>query len=108
MKSNRKNSKKSRKLKSKKYKIQRKTRSRIRLGKINQEGGARCEIDFSDDGDTLYVKYISNNFRKNYLYKINLSDKTFEIYEPENGYINPHPLKEITHNIRSAILKTMK
>ena len=105
MKSNRIKIIKSRRLKSKKYK--RKTRVRLHLGKNKQIGGARCEIDFSDNRDTLYVKYISHSFGKNYLYKINLGDKTFEIYEPEHGYISAHPLKEITRNIRSAILKTM-
>jgi hypothetical protein len=96
---------KSRRLKNKKYK--KKTRVRLHLGKNKQRGGARCEIDFSDR-DTLYVNYINEKSGKNYLYKLNLIDKIFETYDPEKGdYVNPRPLKEITRNLRRAILKTM-
>lgn len=99
MKSNRMNTIKSRRLKSKKYK--RKTRVRVHLGKNKQRGGAICEIDFTDR-DNLYVNY------KNDLYKLKLNDKIFETYDPEKGdYVNPRLLKEIPRNLHKAILKTI-
>ena len=105
MKSNRMNTIKSRRLKSKKYK--RKTRVRVHLGKNKQRGGARCEIDFSNR-DILYVDYITYRSNKKYSYKLNLIDKTFETYDPKkDNYVDPRPLNEITPKLRSSILRVM-
>ena len=105
MKSNRMNTRKSRRLKSKKYK--RKTRVRVHLGKNKQRGGASCEIDFSNR-DILYVDYITYRTKKKYSYKLNLKDKRFKTYDPEKGdYVDDRPLNEIPRKLRSSILKSM-
>ena len=96
------NSKKSRKLKSKKYKIQRKTRSRVHLGKINQGGGAGFHIDITDDEDYLYITDKLDD-ANHYLYKIDLRNKTFQINKmQDNEY---YPLSQMPQRLRDIIFK---
>ena len=102
MKSNRNNTRKSRRLKSKKYKIQRKTRSRIRLDKINQEGGAGFHIDITDDEYYLYITDKLDD-ANHYLYKIDLRNKTFQINKmQDNEY---YPLSQMPQRLRDIIFK---
>jgi hypothetical protein len=103
------NSKKSRKLKSKNTK---KTRSRPRIHldkhKHKQKGGGDFLIDVSEDRDNIYITF-KRTSGVAYLYKINLKDKTYEIYIPEDGNaIQPRPLNNATSYLRKIISRAIK
>lgn len=101
MKYDKNNSKKSRKLKSKKN--TKKTRARVHLDKYKQKGGGKFVIDISEDRQHIYVTFTRTS-RINYLYKINLTEKTYEIYIPEDGYaVHPRPLDAATRDLRKII-----
>jgi hypothetical protein len=94
------NTRKSRRLKSKKYK--RKTRVRVRLGKNKQRGGAEFDIDINDDENYLYItdKSDKSNY---YLYKIDLRNKTFQINKIQDSEY--YPLSQMPQRLREIIFK---
>lgn len=122
MKYDKNNSKKSRKLKSKKYKKKTRSRSRSRsryrsrsrslsrvhLDKKKQTGGANFVMDVSEDRENIYITFKKSS-GVTYLYKINLKDKTYEIYIPEDGNIvHPRPLNSAPHDLRKIISRAIK
>ena len=96
------NTRKSRRLKSKKYK--RKTRVRVRLGKNKQRGGAGFHIDITDDENYLYItdKLDDSNY---YLYKIDLPNKTFQINKMQDSEY--YPLSQMPQRLREIIFKSL-
>ena len=104
------NSKKSRKLKSKKYKkktrYRSRSRSRVHLDKKKQTGGANFVMDVSEDRENIYITFKKSSGVA-YLYKINLKDKTYETYKPED-INNVHPLNSAPHDLRKIILRAIK
>ena len=108
MKYDKNNSKKSRKLKSKKYKkkTRSRSRSRVHLDKKKQTGGANFVMDVSEDRENIYITFKKSSGVA-YLYKINLKDKTYETYKPED-INNVHPLNSAPHDLRKIILRAIK
>ena len=118
MKYDKNNSKKSRKLKSKKYKkktrYRSRSRSRVHLDKKKQTGGANFVMDVSEDRENIYITFKKSSGVA-YLYKINLKDKTYETYKPEDINIvhphphpHPHPLNSAPHDLRKIISRAIK
>ena len=65
-------------------------------------------MDVSEDRENIYITFKKSSGLA-YLYKINLTDKTYEIYIPEDGYtVHPRPLDDATPDLRKIISAAIK